>query len=389
MHRGRGFLTYVVPKLVRGGEEHFSAVPFLLSHVAREIELRVIAERGDGAVEIPGATAIAILPSVSPVARMAVLLREVAINWQAGCRSFFVRTSQYAAIVTGLWCRLKGGRLYYWHCSAVTYSPFKSWRHFKTWAFSGLAARLAFKLCYKLVTAPESMRDFYVESFGVPAEKILILSNDVDVHRFRPATAAEKLELRNRFSIPSGRIAIILHRLSPVRRHVTFLPHILSALTRHPDCCLVIVGDGPERPDLEKLIDNSPVRDRVMLVGSVAHEAVHEYLRAADVFLNPSYVEGFPRVVIEAMACGLPSVVTDAGGTSDLLPTAHRRFIVSRDEPERFAKELEHLLGAEASQLRVMGEEAARHVQKYSTENVAQEYVRALFPERNVQDVAA
>jgi glycosyltransferase involved in cell wall biosynthesis len=380
--RSRGSLTYVVPKLVRGGEEHFSALPQLLSRVAHDAELRVIAERGDGTVNIPGAVDIAVLSPTNPIKRTAALLGQVVANWRSGCRLFFVRTSQYAAVVTGLWCRVMGGRLYYWHCSDVTYSPFESWRHFRVWASSGLAARLAFKLCYRLVTAPESMRSFYVSSFGVPAEKILILPNDVDVHRFRPATSAEKVAIRRRLGMSTGRTAIILHRLSPVRRHAVFLPHILSVLARHPHCALMIVGDGPERPGLEKLIAQSPARRQVMLVGGVAHAIVHEYLRAADLFLNPSYVEGFPRVVIEAMACGLPALVTDAGGTSELLPSGHRRFVVSRDEPEKFGKELEYLLRVDCDQLRALGEEAVLHVQKYSTENVAREYVNALFPEK-------
>jgi hypothetical protein len=156
----------VIPKLVRDGEEHFSAVPRLLSEIAREVEVKLIAERGDGAVSIPGVPNVSVLPRSNPVFRMAHLLRHLLAQTRAGSTCFFVRTSQYAALVTALLCKITGGRSYYWHCDAVTYQPLKSWTNFKDWAFSGLAAMLAFKVSDKVVTAPESMRDCRPRKFS-------------------------------------------------------------------------------------------------------------------------------------------------------------------------------------------------------------------------------
>lgn len=371
-------LTYVIPKITVDGDEHFAAVQGLLRMLATHVNLHVIAERGDRGATLAGVR-LTVLPAVHPLPRLLFLLAAIRRDWQAGGRTYFVRVSRVAALVAGLWCRLFGGKLYYWHSGAITYHPWKSWHHCRDWLVSGLPVRLAFRLCHQLVTGPESMRKFYVHTHGVPAEKIIILPNDVDVHRFRPASGQEKSALRGQLGLPAGKIAMILHRLSPVRRHTLYFPAMLTALEANLEASLVIVGDGPERLALEKLIARSPARGRVFLAGAQPHARVHDYLRCADLFLNPSYVEGFPRVVIEAMACGLPVLVTDAGGTADLLPASHRSWAVSRHDPQVFGRELSHLLAMDAVALRDLGDRLADHAQQYSTAVVAGEYMRKLF----------
>jgi glycosyltransferase involved in cell wall biosynthesis len=363
------------------GEEHFSAIPNLLRLIAEQVDLRVIAERGDGNVHIPTASAVTVLPAINAPIRMLALVREVAKSWRSGSRLYFVRISRFAAILVGIWCRVNGGRLMYWHSGAATYRPFSSLKAFIDWLYGAVPVRLAFKLCNKLVTGPDSMRRFYVSHHGVAEDKILILPNDVDLQRFRPVTDSEKTALRERLQLPLGRIALIVHRLSPIRRHDFYLPTILQTLKRHPDCTLVIVGDGPERPELEALIQKSQARDQVVMVGSKPHDLVPDYMRASDIFLNPSFIEGFPRVVIEAMACGLPPVVTDAGGSGDLVPAELKHLIVDRQTPEHFARRLDDLLSLEQNRLALIGRCVAEHAKKYSTENVAQEYLRAFLAE--------
>lgn len=372
-------LTYILPKLALDGDDHFPAVIGLLRRITKKINLTVIAERGDNTVNIPGATKTVILPDVHPALRIFFLYAAIHKTWNDGCRIYFVRISKTAALAAGLWCRIFGGELLYWHSGSITYRPLKSFRHFKDWLFSGLPARTAFRLCNRLVTGPDSMREFYVREHGVSAGKIIILPNDVDTGRFRLATRQEKTALRNRLDLPGGRIVLLLHRLSPVRRHTVYFPRILSALEQDDNATLVIVGDGPERAVLAKMISRSSSRNRILMAGAQPHSRVHDYLRAADIFLNPSYVEGFPRVVIEAMACGLPALVTDAGGTAELLPESHKDWIVPRDDVDEFGRKLIQMLDMDADELEEIGSSLAAHAQKYSTEAVAKAYVQGLF----------
>jgi glycosyltransferase involved in cell wall biosynthesis len=172
---------------------------------------------------------------------------------------------------------------------------------------------------------------------------------------------------------------MILHRLSPKRRHAFFFPSILSALEAHETSCLVVAGDGPERSDLEFLVANSLARRQVRFLGRVSHEEVPRYLQAADIFLNPSYVEGFPRVVIEAMACGLPPLVTDAGGTADLLPQNLSQFVVSRDDPKAFASALGYLLSISNDDVWALGEMGRPSTHKSTPRRMLRVYTSTPF----------
>ena len=101
---------------------------------------------------------------------------------------------------------------------------------------------------------------------------------------------------------------------------------------RGADARLTIVGDGPQRNELERLAAELGVGDRLELPGSVGQDAIREYYARADLFALPSFAEGLPVVLIEAMAMGLPVVASHITGipelveegVSGLLPTPGR-----------------------------------------------------------------
>ncbi len=82
----------------------------------------------------------------------------------------------------------------------------------------------------------------------------------------------------------------------------------------------MIVGDGPDRALLEAQIKDLGLENCVELTGGLTHEGVAARMRAADVFVFPSIREAGGSVIAEAMACGLPSVITDYGGPGEMLP---------------------------------------------------------------------
>ena len=85
------------------------------------------------------------------------------------------------------------------------------------------------------------------------------------------------------------------------------------------DVRLVLVGDGPQRERLERLVDASGLRDRVEFRGAVAHTEVERILHGADIFCLPSFAEGVPIVLMEAMAMELPVVACRVMGIPELI----------------------------------------------------------------------
>ena len=97
-------------------------------------------------------------------------------------------------------------------------------------------------------------------------------------------------------------------------------------LEKRPDVRFIFVGDGPLRPDLERQSRTWNIADRVSMAGEIHHNAVPEYMIRADVLCLPSHREGYPNVVLEALACGLPVVATNVGGVPEIINDTQPRY---------------------------------------------------------------
>ncbi len=145
---------------------------------------------------------------------------------------------------------------------------------------------------------------------GVKARWVVI-PNGVDVDAFAPADAAQRAEVRRRLDLPADRpVAVTVGRLVEAKGQRVLVEAWHSVVAEHPDALLVIVGDGPDRPQLERLAPPS-----IRFVGD--QRDVPTYLAAADVFVQPSASEAMSLALLEAMAAGLGVVATDVGGARE------------------------------------------------------------------------
>lgn len=152
---------------------------------------------------------------------------------------------------------------------------------------------------------------------------------------------------------------------------------VIRAFAKSPllqDHKLIMLGDGPERPRLEAIIEEHKLHDCVELKGRVTQAEVGEYMRSCDIFAFPSIRELGAGVVVEAMACGLTCVVVDYGGPGTLIdadrgvkvPMGDINFLV-----DRFSEELEKLV-ADPDKIEQLGKTAYQHaIDFYSWDNKA------------------
>lgn len=174
---------------------------------------------------------------------------------------------------------------------------------------------------------------------GVPSERIFTLPNGVDLRVHRPATAEGRARLREQLGLTPDRfVGVFVGRLHPVKDVDT----LLKAAAIVPELELVIVGDGPERTRLEAAAARLGVHSRVRFHGFSSR--VVDVLRAADAFLLSSHGEGMSNALLEAMACGLPCLVSrSVGGARELLGDG-RGMLLGDGEAAAWAEAIQSLV---------------------------------------------
>jgi glycosyltransferase involved in cell wall biosynthesis len=136
----------------------------------------------------------------------------------------------------------------------------------------------------------------------------------------------------------NGFTLLCLGRLSPPKDHVTLLRAVALTRSQHPDVQLWIVGGGPLEFSLRKLSDELAINDCVTFFGEQAD--VSPFLLAADLFVSSSVTEGLPVSLLEAMSVGLPAVVTDVGGMSEIARLTGAVTLVPSSDPQGMASAL-------------------------------------------------
>lgn len=161
-----------------------------------------------------------------------------------------------------------------------------------------------------LVTVCEDLRRRLVD-LGAPEPRTLVLRNGVDLRRF---VVRDRQKARAALGV-GGFVLLSVGSLIPRKGHDL----TIEALTRAPDCTLLIAGSGPQRVELETLARRLGVADRVRFLGEIAHDQLPDIYAAADVMVLASSREGWANVLLESMACGAPVLATDVNGAREIV----------------------------------------------------------------------
>ena len=177
-------------------------------------------------------------------------------------------------------------------------------------AFERAMIRFAARNAAGVITVSKALKDELL-LLDVPAAHMRVLRNGVDLTMFRPKDRAKTRQALG-FEGPT---LLSVGRLIELKGHGL----IIEALTRLPGYRLAIAGEGPERAALEALARRAGVADRIHFLGLIGHDRLPSVFSAADALVLASRREGWPNVLLEAMACGTPVVVTNIPGISEVV----------------------------------------------------------------------
>ncbi|MDD3798902.1 MAG: glycosyltransferase [Novosphingobium sp.] len=195
-------------------------------------------------------------------------------------------------------------------------------------------------------------------ALGFPRGKIAVHYTGLDRTLFHPRDKAEaRRDVARRFGIALDESAPLLATVGALipRKGQAF---VIRALPQWPRARLLLVGKGEDEAHLRALAAELGVAERVHFLGSLDHRALPPVLSAADAMVLPSASEGLANAWVEALACGTPLVITDAGGARELVKSGTAGRIAARDSTA-IAEAVQALLAAPPSPGDVAREAAA------------------------------
>lgn len=335
----------IIPTLDRGGAE--KQLTLLAAGLRRaEIDVRVLALTRGGPLE-------------AELGRADVPCEVIGKSWKFDPRALWRLTRRIR--------ELKPDLVHTWLFAANSYGRWAAWRAgvrrlvagercvdpWKSWELT--VDRYLAKRTMRIVTNSSGVRDFYV-NHGLPAEKFTLIPNGIS-----PAPAAapySRAEFLESLGLPSDvRLVGAVGRLWPQKRYkdLIWAADLLKVI--RDDTHLLISGEGPQRWHLERFRDQCEVQDRVHFLGH--REDVPRWLPLLDCFWLGSGYEGQSNSLMEAIAAGVPVVVSDIAGNRDLVESERTGLLFPVGDRAMLARQTRFLL-ENPQEARALAE-AARH----------------------------
>jgi len=191
----------------------------------------------------------------------------------------------------------------------------------------GITVLLIFRIASGAICTSRDLENI-AKSFG--AKSTRVIPSALNLHGFNETGAPKK-----------DRKVITVSRLARAKG----ISYLVRAMTYVKDGTLIVIGDGPEKTELESLSENLGLSGRVSFTGWINNRSrLSQHLKRATVFVLPSLSEGTPRVIMEAMYWGLPIVATNVGGIPEIVVDGVNGFLVPPRNEKALAQAIEKAL---------------------------------------------
>lgn len=204
--------------------------------------------------------------------------------------------------------------------------------NFSNWLKSFIVKRM------DLIITPSEYLKKVVVGWGARPSKISVIYNSFDVAK----VSLNKDECQKQLGV-SGKVIMTIGRLADWKGFDTLIEIMPQLLTINSDFKLMIVGDGPEEANLRALAVKLNLSDQVIFTGKIEHGDIGRCYRAADYWILNSAYEGLSHVLLEALAYGLPVVVSDVGGNPEVIKHEVNGLLVGYNNREQIIEAIRQL----------------------------------------------
>lgn len=216
------------------------------------------------------------------------------------------------------------------------------------WKFKKIIHKFVFNNADKVIALTEDMKKKIQESYK---KDVFVISSGINLEHFENLS---KEIARSKLKINLNEKVIIFVGSLQIVKGLKYLIEAFKIVKyKIPELKLILVGEGDERKELERLVKKNQLEKQITFMGNVLNNNIPEYMTASDIFVLPSLSEGFPLVILEAMASGLPIIATNVRGISEIIKEGENGFLVEPKNPEQIAEKILYLLPDEKLRERI------------------------------------
>jgi len=248
------------------------------------------------------------------------------------------------------------------------YTPFRRW-----------ILRLIQNRSTYVIANSQAVRDFLVEKDGFDSKIVRVIRNGVDLERFLNISQ-DRQRLPSHLAFDSKLIAVVANMHFETKGHTDLIRAAAEVSRECPVARFLLIGDGAERAHIEAMVAELGLGKTVLFLGR--RNDVPSILACCDLFVLPSWAEGLPNSVLEAMAAGLPIVSTSVGGIPELIEDGVSGLLVSPKDSHALATAILRLLRDEQLAKRLAQSAQAQARKEFSFERLLSDLDRLYVEDR-------
>ncbi len=236
--------------------------------------------------------------------------------------------------------------------------------------------RITDAACRRTTAVSERVKQRYIRENIVPAHRIEVIGNGVDMNRFQPC-AEQRAETRAALGWNDSFVWLAVGRLELAKDYPTLIRAFEKVQGKSAATRLAIAGEGRCRAEIERMVEQYSLSSVVSLLGR--RDDIPALMNACDAFVMCSAWEGGPLVVLEAAAVGKPVVATRVGLTPEAVIDGETGLLVPPRDADVLADAMIRLIELDSESVRRMGERARRHVIERFTLDTAHQSYASLY----------